>query len=357
MNLTTEITAMDHLKTEPWNGPQGATWFVQGSFKDGSLFSRGAKSLENAQRLQAELEGLMGREGVFEVEDTGKEYQGRKKYKLTGWPGKPERPAFGGGGGRAPYQPRFRDTAEGFDEEGKRIFRSVALQEAVALCQSQAPIDEKSVVGVAEEFYRWLVGPQRATPASPAQVQAQSKQAAASFVDKAKSLFDTEPQERGQYEQPAKPAPSGFSNRACPNCGNTEFVRKSKLDGPPWYCFKKIGGCGHQWGESTLPPPPPIAELTAEKSCAVLASEQVDAAVKTKDAGYLSKVAGAIVKRHKEGLINDEEALELNIEVSTARKAIESGLNFDDWYREKLAAVQRREQELSPEMQEVADRF
>ena len=351
MNLTTEIMAMDKLKTEPWNGAQGPTWFVQGSFKDGSLFSRGAKSLENAQKLQAELEAQIGKEATFEVEDTGKEYQGRKKWKLQGWPGKPERPAFGGGS-KAPYQPRFRDTEDGFHQEQASIHRSVALDKAITFTTNHVVPDDispKKVLAVAEEFYGWLVGPQRAAPASPAQVQAQAKQAS-SMVQKASSLFGDEPE---QAPVPAAPQP-GY--QVCPQCGKTEFVRKSKLDGtPPWYCYKKIGGCGHQWGDfpKQLPPLPDIQE----KSCAVLASEQIDAAVKKKDQAYLSKVAGAITQRHKEGLISDEEVLELNIEVGVAGKAITSGLNHEDWYREKLRAVQEREQELSPDMQEMVDRF
>lgn len=352
MNLTTEIMAMDKLKTEPWNGAQGPTWFVQGSFKDGSLFSRGAKSLENAQRLQAELEAQIGKEATFEVEDTGKEYQGRKKYKLQGWPGKPERPAFGGwGGGRAPYQPRFRDTEDGFHQEQASIHRSVALDKAITFTTNHVVPDDMSpqkVTSVADHFYRWLTQPRDVSrPEPPKQEKAQG------LVAKANTLFN-EP----EPEQPAPAAapPSGGSYQVCPKCGGTEAVRKSKLDGtPPWYCYKKIGGCGHQWGDfpKQLPPLPDIQE----KSCAVLASEQIDAAVQKKDQAYLSKVAGAITQRHKEGLISDGEVLELNIEVGVAGKAITSGLNHEDWYREKLRAVQEREQELSPDMQEMVDRF
>ena len=41
-----------------------------------------------------------------------------------------------------------------------------------------------------------------------------------------------------------------FADQACPNpkCKSTTAVRKSKYDnGKEWYCYTKIGGCGHQW--------------------------------------------------------------------------------------------------------------
>jgi len=322
---------------------------VEGTFDDGAGWSVSFKTPERAREQQAVLKGLLGQRHAFDVEDTGREYRGAKQYKLKEYPGKPQPQGAGGFGGRGGggYQPRYRDTQEGFNEEGDRIARSVALQQAVLFqtgCKQYSAVTE-----TADEFYKWLVGPQRAAPVSPSQVQAQSRQAN-SLVDQANKLFNDE-------EPPKEPPPAsgGYKNIACPNCGKTEHVRKSKLDGtPPWYCFKKIGGCGHQWGD--------VQPLTndapkEERSVAVVASEEVDKCVKAKDLTRLMKVGEHIVNAHHDGRITDGELQELDIEVTTGKRAIESGQNYDSWYRTKLAEVQRRSQELSPEMSDLAGRF
>jgi hypothetical protein len=47
----------------------------------------------------------------------------------------------------------------------------------------------------------------------------------------------------------------------CPGCGEAEYTyRSSKEDGPSHYCWKKKGGCGHQWT------PPADAETEIDKS-------------------------------------------------------------------------------------------
>lgn len=350
MQIHTEIrTVRDDVRS--WDSRNGTMYSVEGTFDDGAGWSVSFKTPERAREQQTVLKGLIGQQHPFDVEDTGREYRGAKQYKLKEYPGKPQPQGAGGFGGRGGggYQPRYRDTEQGAKEERASIERQVALKEAVNFLKDSTARDPREVLVCADGFYGWLVGPQRATPASPAQVQAQSRQAN-SLVDQANKLFN--------YEEPPKeppPAAGGYKTVACPNCGKTEHVRKSKLDGtPPWYCFKKIGGCGHQWGD--------VQPLTndapkEERSVAVVASEEVDKCVKAKDLTRLMKVGEHIVNAHHDGRITDGELQELDIEVTTGKRAIESGQNYDSWYRTKLAEVQRGSQELSPEMSDLAGRF
>lgn len=180
MNVTATIKSIDAVKSDPWQGPQGDIWFVQGYFSDGGIWSLGHKSYENAKKRHSELSPLIGQEGQFEVEQKG-EYKGNPKFKLLAWPGKPERPGFGGGGGgqpgggggqRAPYQPRYRDTPEGTRSEQDSIHRSVALQMAVAwLPRVDDKFTSSDVTQVADVFYAWL---SQGQPPLPTQAPAAS---------------------------------------------------------------------------------------------------------------------------------------------------------------------------------------
>lgn len=163
MQISASVANVDDLKEEPWNGPNGPMWFVQGKFEDGSIFSRGAKSLDNASKLHSEWSGLAGKgPGPWEVEQSG-EFQGHKKYKVSSWPGKPER-SFGGGGGggfsgggaKKEYVPRYKDTIEGVLAEQDSIHRSVALTQAVIFSNAQHPGQPPHVLSVADAFYDWL---------------------------------------------------------------------------------------------------------------------------------------------------------------------------------------------------------
>lgn len=346
MQLQTQIrTVRDDIRK--WESRNGPMYSVEGTFDDGSGWSVSFKTPERAHEQQDVLKAQIGFDKSFEIEDTGREYRGAKQYKLVNYPGKPQPAAFGGGGGgKAPYQPRFRDTEDGFRQEQDSIHRSVALQQAVAFCKED--VDKAQLVTeIADHFHKWLVGPQRAAPASPAQVQAQSQQAS-KLVEQAKNLFN-------EPEPPPARNSAGYQTKVCPKCGKAEAVRKSKIDGcPPWYCYAKIGGCGHQWGDTV-----PLTNDTPkeERSVAVMASEEVDKCVKGKDLARLMQVAQRIVDAHHDGRISDAEMQELDIEVTTGKKAIESGQSHEAWYRTKLAEVQQRTQELSPEMQDLGARF
>lgn len=343
MQIHTEIrTVRDDVRS--WDSRNGTMYSVEGTFDDGAGWSISFKTPERAREQQTVLKGLIGQQHPFDIEDTGREYRGAKQYKLKEYPGKPQPQGAGGFGGRGGggYQPRYRDTEQGAKEERESISRSVALQQAVNYCNSNKEEGAKLdpclwVTTVADHFYEWLV-------------KVPHTQVQSTLVQKANKLFNDE-------EPPREPPPAsgGYKNIACPNCGKTEHVRKSKLDGtPPWYCFKKIGGCGHQWGDVQ-----PLTNDTPkeERSVAVVASEEIDKCVKAKDLARLMKVAEHIVNAHHDGRISDVELKELDIEVTTGKRAIESGQNYDSWYRTKLAEVQRGSQELSPEMSDLAGRF
>jgi hypothetical protein len=163
LNITTTINSVKDEIRE-WKDFK----IVEGSFEN-SDWSILVKSEERAKQYQQELKALVGQEKEYEIEDTGREYRGRAQVKLKSWPGKPERPQFGGGGGGqrggGSWQPRFRDTEEGFAREQRSIHRSVALEWAVAFYkQTQEMVPEKqagqkhveNLLSVAQELFNWL---------------------------------------------------------------------------------------------------------------------------------------------------------------------------------------------------------
>lgn len=155
MNITTSIKAVQD-KPRSWKSGQGGEFFaVSGRFTDDTIFEINFKTPEKAEEHIKLFTGMIGKEGEFEVEDTGREYRGSKQYKLKNWPGKPQQQ--GGFGGRGPMPVRYRDTPEGVHEERLSIARSVALQQAVAV---QAHIKEPTwayIKGMADNFYAWLI--------------------------------------------------------------------------------------------------------------------------------------------------------------------------------------------------------
>lgn len=162
--------------------------------------------------------------------------------------------------------------------------------------------------------------------------------------------------------EPQKPSQGGspYKERVCPNCGKSEHVRKSKLDStPPWYCFKKIGGCGHQWGDAEGVKEQVPGLTTGDKilTAAERYTGEIDKAVKAKDGARLEKLQEMIAKSLDISSLTIEECEELDRQLQAGKKAIKSAAEYDRWHAEKVAEAQRREQQVPPELQEVADRF
>jgi hypothetical protein len=335
------IQGMKPLKEKPWSGPMGDTWFVEGGFTDGSVFSRGCKSIEKARSLHATLSGLIGQQEEYEVVPKA-DRDGVKQWSLKGWPGMPQQQgpfaaARAAGGG---YQPRFRDSEAGFHEEGRRIARSVALQEAVVLYSGKWGSEADSardVLCVAEDFYNWLVkiipadrapseapvGPQRAAPASVPQIEAQTKQV-----------------QRELEPEPPKPAPAkgSYENPACPNCGAKDAVRWSKDKGE-YYCWKKLDtelfdlagntkkGCGHTWKKDE-----------AEQTPLDKYMHEIELAVQNKDANRLKKLEHMALGSLDEQRITLDEASTIDTRLQKAKKALSSAEELASWHQE---AIQR----------------
>jgi len=353
MNITTSIkTVKDSLRE--WQGQRGLNYAVEGSFENGGDWEASHQTPEKARETMEVMKGLIGIDHEFEVDDKTRQYQGRTQYRLKNWPGKPQYSGGGGGGrsGGGSFQTQYRNSEQGAKEERDSIARSVALQQAVVFIGSDSK-EPGEVLSAADRFYEWLVKNNK--PVSQAFQQAANTEATtpvtagtqSKIVQKANTLFN----------EPDKPAPpaGGYKTMTCPKCGKPEAVRKSKLDGtPPWYCYSKIGGCGHQWGDTQ----PLTSDAPVEhKSPAVLASEQIALSVKKGDMTHLKKVMERIAERVIDGGISQAEADELDIETQTAKKAIESGQSYNEWYQKMLQAVQNRESETHPDMQELEKRF
>ncbi len=293
--ITATVMALDAIKDEPWSGPQGPVWFVQGRFKDGQgLFSIGSQSIEKAREKHAVLSALIDQEGQFEVEPKG-EYQGHPKWKLLNWPGKPElqvprgRPSGGG------FQIRFRDTEEGQRREQESIHRSVALTQAVALVAALKPSSEpwdNMTLNTAERFYQWLQEPSRA---SLGQAQAGQHVSAPTLSGAA----------AGQPAAPTKVPPA----------------------------LKEMAAhFGITTGDRIL---------TAREKY----QEAITKAVKEKNTTWLSKAPQLIVQSCEAGTVNIDEAEELERELTAAKKALSSQTEYDRWYAQKVQEAQERERQ------------
>lgn len=277
-------TSIQEVKDTPreWPGaPNGPMYFVSGSFLDGSEWDIGCKSTEKAAELIKALTALVGDTYEYEVEDKGKEYKGKKQYKLKNYPGKPERPFTAARAGGKEYVPRYRDTEQGAKEERDSISRSVALQQAVSFCVDKPDHGGEQVIRYADKFYQWLAstegrpdfGPQKG-PISANQVQAQSKSA-----------------------------------------------------------------------ENEL------------KSKAQIASEEIGKCVMAQDLARLEAVTHRIGDRVISNDITLDEAEVLSKEINLARKSINSGKSYKEWWDAKVAEAQKAQGTVSPEMQELGDRF
>lgn len=235
MIVNKKIKSLGAVNPKPWSGPNGDLWFVAGAFEDGGLFDRGAKSLDNANKLHAELTALIGQDGEFDIEDTGKEYQGEKKYRLKAWPGSKPQGGWKGGGGKE-YVPRYRDTREGAIEEQASIHRSVALQRAIEADSNREP---DAILALAETFYAWL---RKTAPAAeqPQKAPAPAEQPQA-------------PPKPVQREVAAEPERRVVAKPTCPKCGDSEFVLEDREKKGEFFCWKNASrnkfGCGHKWSD------------------------------------------------------------------------------------------------------------
>jgi hypothetical protein len=316
MNITTEIIGLDAVPEKPWDGGVGGpTWFIQGRFKNGMLFSRGAKSLDNARTLHFILEGFIGKTESYEIEDTGREYQGAKKVKLVSWPGKPEQPRGGPGGGKGSgsFVPRFRDTEEGARQERDSIHRSVALQQAVILLKDKTYeqfAKTSGILGIADDFYHWLTEPTAASQAAP------------------------KPGPAGEPENttdaPAA-APVHSGGVVCPHCGmaDPKIVLEDRDEKWSFFCWKKKGGCGAKFTK--------IEAL--QKQLGLQTGDQVQTAVDryrseiksaehAKDTPRLQKLFGLIAGSVQKGTVSQSECDTLEQEIKAARLNIESAERF-----------------------------
>lgn len=192
MMLNAVIRSVSGVPARPYEGAHGPIWYVEGEFEDGSLFDRGSKSVDNAQRLVDQLNALIGQPSDYDVEDSGKQFRGKKKWKLKGYPGmpggfqgggtssgsyqsrtsngaasKPQAPSNGGGG----YGGRYRDSEQGQKEERDSIARQVALKAAVELTPEGEAGTVDGVLATAELFYQWIAKP-APLPPPPAEAPA-----------------------------------------------------------------------------------------------------------------------------------------------------------------------------------------
>ena len=92
---TMVIEYVDPQPGDPWMGGNTPMWFPECRFADGSIGSGVAFSQSGALDVIKALQELVDVATEFEIEDNG-EWNGKQKWKLKSYPGKP---AGGGGGG------------------------------------------------------------------------------------------------------------------------------------------------------------------------------------------------------------------------------------------------------------------
>lgn len=92
---TMVIEYVDPQPGDPWTGGNTPMWFPECRFADGSIGSGVAFSQSGALDVIKALQELVDVATEFEIEDNG-EWNGKQKWKLKSYPGKP---AGGGGGG------------------------------------------------------------------------------------------------------------------------------------------------------------------------------------------------------------------------------------------------------------------
>lgn len=326
------IQGMKPLKEKPWEGPNGAMWFVEGTFTDGSVFSVGAKSIEKAKSVHEQLQGLVGKQQEYEVKSRADSRDGTKQWGLVSWPGKapPQGPfaaARAAGGG---YQPRFRDSEEAFHEEGRRIARSVALQQAVVFVSQHGSQESvKSVLEAADGFFSWLYQPplrkaevDNPPPASPAKQQ--------SFVEQ---------EAPAPKPPPAKTSGGSYDNPACPNCGAKGAVCYDRAK-DEYYCWRKKDtelfdlegntkkGCGHKWNK--LAEEPLFERIMARVKSAGIAKSLVE----------LSNIQHDTAEDLMVNKLTIDEASWINEAIEAAKKAMLSQASYVEWFNKQVSQAQ-----------------
>lgn len=328
------------VSPEPRYWEQGQTYFVQGAFGDGSEWSLGFKAEDKAKATIATLKDLIGKEEEYEVEQKP-ERNGRAQWKLKSWPGKPAAQGFGGRAGKE-YIPRHRDTAQGFREEQLGIARSVALKEAVQYASScldrSTVISREVVLLAAEEFYKWLI---KELP--PLTVQGAGMQGVPGSNSPAAL-----PAQSGDTPPPAR----SYQKPPCPQCGKAEFVLQEKdaagqfIPGK-FFCWKNEArqkyGCGHKFTD--------VGELAhavgAQRGDQIkpkleVIKEEIEKAKHTKSLPYLKAVEDRVCQRLDEGMITPDQAAEIEVLITAARKVLQSGQNQAAFHDQKVQEAQQQ---------------
>lgn len=330
------------VSPKPRYWEQGQTYFVQGAFGDGSEWSLGFKAEDRATAAIETFKGFIGQEQEYDLESKPSRNE-RPQWKLKGWPGKPERPAFGGGGRQGgSYQPRYRDTEQGAHEERLAIARSVALQQAVAslpelrqLIPEKQSADEvaRQVVNTADRYYLWLIGEMRVPQPRPS-----------ASLEKQEAYKEQE----ALPPSPQEPAKTRFPKPPCPKCGSetSVFTQKDKATGKykdgSYYCWKAKGGCGHEWAE--------MEEMGAAVGATPSAPSafqkykvEINKALIAKDSTRLNKLQEMVVQSFDGGSVTMLEADELDKDLQAAKKILSSGENHAKWVAEQQEKAMRRD--------------
>lgn len=220
-------------KTREWGGGQhGPLAFVDGSFSDGTDWSVTCKPENAAARLR-EMQDLVGKTGEFEAEP-GKEYMGRKSWKLKNYPGKPQPGGYGGGGGRGGgFGQNYKYSEEGARAERDSIHRSVALQESVAMSVGLAaagkdPGNIEILLSVADSFYHWLA--KGAPPATPQQIAQSIPGVTTGDQIKVGSVLEQTIKTIGQYTNLKDIAACSDFIKAKRDDGTLEGAERNRLD-------------------------------------------------------------------------------------------------------------------------------
>lgn len=302
MKIQAKIASVDD-DVEVWNDFQ----IVNGRFEDGSMFQVWGKEAPKANEIRNTLAGMAGQGGEFEIDETKtKQYQGKNKYRLRGWPGKPERQPWGGGGGgggysggggaKKEYVPRYKDTMAGVLAEQDSIHRSVALTQAVALAvgaNGGSPIGQETVLRVATAFYDWL-SKDRPTPIP-------------------------------EPTQPAPLAPPGPS-----------YPRETIGSFDPLKDQKDFFGGAVTTGDK-------IKSQTVQKYL-----DEFEKAVNAKDADRVEKLAQMVIKSQEQRTVNDNDiSTWLEPAIMDSRKALRSAEEYDKWYARTLKNAQEKERDSS----------
>lgn len=139
-------------KMNEWTGNRGTFKFIKGRFANGHGWSL-MTTPGNAEKRQAELRALIGKEGDYVLEPD-KEYNGVQQWRLKDYPGKA--PQGGGGFGGKGYTVAWANTREGEVFRSASIQAQVALKCAVELYASMTSIDADGVLSAADKFHAWL---------------------------------------------------------------------------------------------------------------------------------------------------------------------------------------------------------